>query len=935
MLDYGTFYKHKLFVDGELLPDFASRQRRAAQAIYARILGRCGVDIGMPPIDFIIDVGCGEGSLTRELSFLANLGKKQATSISTIGIDCSLSAIEIANITTTPNLLFIHSEDGFDELFSKLESDHSVVWSRAAVVFLGHTWFHLEQDSILTVIRNRRPALLLIDVYHSWDATIEKLAKKAAEPVLEFGRRDKKDNCTYWLQTRCRSDVPGKVERGIWKTTDGSTGDDWVLPPTEQFAIETSTLFGVACSKEEGDIFTTSRSQGLITGEINTNQPKMGGCDYLVRKVVRHTSGWDEMECHALVPREARARCMNYAYFEVVRNIVRRLFVEDASLGRITNLRSLLALYDEPKEWKNATKFSGSREALIVLPFDPHTHFARAIGLFPEAPDGVISAIDLIVEVPKDWQVRFPTAYGIFHTFEDRVSSPQGFPLDWASDYEHAPIDEAFNGLEAVLLGLREPGPTGKKIEFLDECGKQDKRDPSYFLLPIYFGSLPLFALALKFPILFAPESTDYQVYFSAITNLHAEIKVALTDECIQSELLSPWIAATLDALVIHDTRGEEASYISEACDVITSRLDELEERLFGTIVEVETCQRPFSVAGNRRIGGVLGKDWKSWVLGVPSFSIRYMRSVEAENTRLWKLWQGEKERALLDHELRISYWFEKAKFFESSIGAHDSWKQMPHQERLAALKSIAGIEKFLPSALKKSPYFARSSESYLLAWVGRELNKLDTAANKDDCNHKETCQGDPCCGLAFLNLKAVFCKTLGNKGKRVRFSVRRLRSLIEAALGTSINLEIAEPEGLNSYDYSFCNTYESTFHHVDDPSVGIADFVHLLTTIKVNKGTISAVNTASFKCSLSDHCLQTQLSLSLSEQLKACSGRCGKGGASFADVLDAGEKLGVKEAMFTGNVAGLCICLNSKIENEELSFEITAHSIPLQNSPL
>ena len=654
-MDYGDFYDDRELFE-KLFPDFDLHQEKAAEHLWARILGRCGVDIGMPPIDFIIDLGCGEGALTHHISTLANIPRdlRGESPLKIIGIDCSDSAITRANSIPggSKNTTFLCWNDGPEQLFAKLQRDHDVVWSRTALVCLSHTWFHLDQDSILFAIHRFsqfRPALLLIDIYHNWDSTLARLAARndnQMEPLLESGRRDNKLNCTYWLGTRNHLESKTLVERGIWRThTQSQDGevvpDDWLLAPTVQHALPTTSLFGFPREASDVDIFAESRKQGSITGDES--------CDYITRKIVRHTSGWGEMKCYALVPREARAKCVNDSYFDVVRLIVRRLFVEDASIGRIANLRSLLGLYTESTELGKKTEFSGSRVALIVLPFDPHTHFAREIGLFPKAPDTEISTIDLIVEVPKEMQFRFPTAYSVFHTFEDRVSSPQAFPLEWASDYDHAPIDKAFSEREAVLFGHRKAGLNGESIEFAD------KRAPSYFLLPIYFGSLPLFALALKFPILFAPESTDYQVYFSAITNLHSEIKIALTDECIQTELLRPWIALALDALIKHDTdcakwrrqhRKGDVEADAEA-DVVEKLLNELEEKVFGAVVADETDPRHdprhFNVGGDRRAGGVLGKDWKSWVLGVPSFPIKYLRSVEAENARLWNLWQEEK----------------------------------------------------------------------------------------------------------------------------------------------------------------------------------------------------------------------------------------------------------------------------------------------------
>ncbi len=191
------------------------------------------------------------------------------------------------------------------------------------------------------------------------------------------------------------------------------------------------------------------------------------------------------MRCHVLVSRDQPAKQINKAFFETIRGAVRQLFVEDVSKGEIPYkyLRDLLALFDEPKGSREETGFPGSREALILLPFDQHTAFGRMVGLFKDARDEQISSHDLIVECANPWQHRFPTAFGAFHTLEDRVSSPQAFPLDWATDYDHSAVDRAFGQLENALLGLTEEQTDGSL---------------GYFMLPVYFGSLPLFSLALK-----------------------------------------------------------------------------------------------------------------------------------------------------------------------------------------------------------------------------------------------------------------------------------------------------------------------------------------------------------------------------------------------------------------------------------------------------
>jgi len=538
-----------------------------------------------------------------------------------------------------------------------------------------------------------------------------------------------------------------------------------------------------------------------------------------------------------LVPRDRTAAVLNRAYFAAVRNIVTRLFVASESAAEFGVLRSLLALFDEPSiTWRKDTGFAGSREAMIILPFDPHTNFARIIGLFPNTKYSTISDHDLILEAPTTDQLRFPTAYGLFHTLEGRTSSPQAFPLEWAPNYEHALVDTEFANLEEKLLGISDA--KGKEIG--------EGKERGYFLIPIYFGSLPLFTLVLRFPSLFPTESTDYQVYYSALRNLHSEVKVALTDWYIQNRVLSPWIASALDALMELrrlSVPGTDDDDVRK--DVLERLLHRLEVQLFGHAKGNAEAASSFSVAGLRRSGGVLGKDWKSWVLSIPSVPIKRLRSVEAENTRLWELWCAEKKRALLDHELRISYWFQEGDFFCDD--RHDKWQdgesEGTHRHCLTAMlrRLDDGDVEDIIDAMAGDGYFARSKEHYLLNWL---LSKMRLILSKPSSGVSDDQKNE-----AFKEMKAAFCKTLENTGTGMRFSWRRLGVHIAAAATHAVVPQNEGKDGLNDIKVYLPNTViESSSWHKDrkgpdarfvaqnDQTVLIGELVHALNQLRCVK---------------------------------------------------------------------------------------------------
>jgi hypothetical protein len=255
-------------------------------------------------------------------------------------------------------------------------------------------------------------------------------------------------------------------------------------------------------------------------------------------------------------------------------------------------------------------------------------------------------------------------------------------------------------------------------------------------------------------------------------------------------------------------------------------------------------------------VGGVLGKDWKSWLLGLPSFPIKNLRRVEAENARLWKMWNAERKHASLDHQLRLSRWFEEANFFadESGVG-HDDWICKTHLARLHLMFEIAGFEPkqmesstddtWLSQALidlnaltsssenaaisrRRYHYFGDSRKHFLFRWLVQELVNLSngkaTCPGGFECNNlgnAAECHRNP----SYKNLKRVLCKLRGNKGNLVRFGFRRMQCLLSAASGKNATLSrtVESLEGICASE--------------DDPSLSIANFVDSVNILNKRNG--------------------------------------------------------------------------------------------------
>ena len=412
----------------------------------------------------------------------------------------------------------------------------------------------------------------------------------------------------------------------------------------------------------------------------------------------------------------------------------------------------------------------------------------------------------MISELPNSDQRRFPTAYGLFRSIEDRISSPQAFPLKWAHDYDQSDVDGKHNDLEELILGIKKTARSGNTF-------KDKDLERGYFILPVFFGSLPLFALVLKFPNLLPVASTGASVFHAALTNLHDQIKVVFDDRFVRNHIISPFIASALEALHTQ-TCSDNKSALPHRNDRIGTYLDLIEDRLFG--LPHEDSAR---TTWKDREGGVLNREWKSWVLTIPSQPIKELQSAQAENARLWSIWEAEKERALLDHALRISYWFEEADFFGKK--AHDEWKAGIHVPLLAKILEIAGAkgwDNLAGDGVEVNGYLMASSDSYFLRWAVKTLTSLAKTPSDSRCDND------------YQNLKSVFCKLRANHGPGVRFSWKRLKNIINAAIAhkdpANRIVRIAEQD----LPINTCwKGLDGTFWCRNDPSIALGDIAEWL----------------------------------------------------------------------------------------------------------
>lgn len=892
-MTYDALFNTELFKT--LYPAFSNDQSRGAEKVVRRLFAQLHGCLDLPKIEAVVDLGTGDGSFLQEVKrqlehyVLENPFEAKTNIKKWIGVDRASETISRANQSGQGiDLISCDPDSDWDYAFAKIRTQLTaagVDWSATALTCFGHTWFHfLEQEKLLEQIRRIRPAVLVISFWHSWDDTVTDVIDGEAHAHEEPLGWDDQGKV---LILRSEKITDSTIKRGIARRhTDGNI--EWQFETTQR-CLKSTDLLGDPSQVDElqtdkpkisGELFK-AREQGRLTGDIDA------GCDYIVARRFRHPSGWGEMDTVALVPRDPIAAVLNEAWFGTLYSLVKQQFIWPCQ----TELCQLLSIFDEVENNDGRKKVDrpGDREASIVMPFDFVRAFARAFSLFSNVKDEEIRKHDFILEQPNEFQERFPTGYGHFHTLLARISSSQAFPLSWAYDYNKCKVDKLYDKLETPNLCFTETCEAGTI------AAPVASQSPAFFIVPIFFGSLPLFCLVLKFPPRFKVGSTDASVYSAIFENLYRQIRLVWDRTFFQREVLRPFLATALDGLhrffnypltgVSIEKEAPDGSGTCSACrcpkctaegvsahsscGVIEYYLELIRQHLDGSASWDADFENDHT-----KLGGALGKPWKSWLLTIPSVPIKELDASKEENRILVAAFREEAQLAMQDHERRLSYWFEQGHFFEEADdGGHEYWMCSRHVARLRRMFGIAGFtfesppnaadEAWLATAinilrrleaggphLTGAGYFARSKRNFLFEWMTKQFDLLLKA--KESCLHKANCNPDfddvPNCARneVFQNLKAVFCKSLANHGEKVRFGIRRLFCLLEAATN---NADLVQP-GTEDRSYALWKeqwkALDSTFWSAEDPSMNLAEFVCAVADMRSLKSVEVTISDAS-----------------------------------------------------------------------------------------
>ncbi len=739
---YGQFRATKEF---ELLfPHFQEGQKAAAQAICRQVLFRCGPKGALPQVSHVVDLGCGDGSLLRQIRdcwHSETALRDELPPLPTfLGFDNCSEMIGQAELACG-DIKFVHAAGTFSETFEVLATAHGVHWQTTVLCCLSHTWFHLKQKEILDAVRKHRPAVLVIDVHGSWDravaaATARKPSEEEFRPLPRqsgSGRSPEEIVCLRTVPATVEGE-PG-VHRGIWSRTD----KDWLFR-TAQYAVQSKSFQGTEDSQPPRRPKTLKNAAETLK-KLATAGSVTGACDYLCYSVFDHESGWGGMRAHVFVARDEVAKKLNDLYFEAVRRVV----VEVLSVPG-TGLRRLLEMFP-------------SGEVGVILPFDPSRTYTRFIPLpapgtqptlsvtkldksdepTPASPFEIAvqkaAELDLVLEEPNIHQHRFPSAYSLYQSLLARVSSPVGLLLADVGDYEMCTADLAYEVVETALLaGARNPSKRRAK------AGSPEGRAarPVFFIVPYFVGTLPVFALVLQEPRTLPMESSGSQLFFALAHNLERQLRVSFSRERLQTIVLRGLIEG-----VFLEGEAPDAETLRGALD---TALDYFK--------------------GENGSGGWLlnERPWQSWLIAMPGREIRSLReATDLGNTWLRKSLLEEEERVKGSMIRAISQVCKDVALFDKD--GHEKFNEKLHPARAEkALKLIGELSRL---AERQGPGLAR------VAGLFEGLLRLLVDKSAADGEKKN----------AYRLLKSSFCRELHNKGDRFRASFSGVAALLIACV--------------------------------------------------------------------------------------------------------------------------------------------------------
>jgi SAM-dependent methyltransferase len=397
---------------------------------------------------------------------------------------------------------------------------------------------------------------------------------------------------------------------------------------------------------------------------------------YIPERELRYEAGYGPMRAHLLSRPDARAMTINDVYYRTVSQCVSRIFASPS-------IQQAMGLF-------------AARVVSVILPFDGRHIFAR----YASIVEGAEAPHDLMyVAKPDNVQTRLPTAFGLYMCLLNTVSSSTVIPLSDLNIPNVCKVDKDFgDGREAKFFNDSNPGKEAiaPETEKVQAAGDGD-RIRSFFVVPFFYADLPLFCLVVNFRDSLPVSTTDHSVYSSILSSV---------SRLVRQELLSH--------LERYDGKGLFVTFV----DAAVTSLAKSESGYIPSAKAIEYLDLRMSDARNR--------EWKSWLLTLPSHRIRNLALVREEAKTLGRVWDKAKRHARSDIFVRISDWFRAGDFFlrapentgqsmfcdsvttaADTKDPHETYVETTHRLRLETMRKIVGVPNF--STLIESAFLVPS----------------------------------------------------------------------------------------------------------------------------------------------------------------------------------------------------------------------------------
>lgn len=732
MNSYGDLYREIQLTR----PNFGRAQADAADHVFRALYSF--VSQGL--ISKIVDLGCGNGAVLKELQnrFVATLDNQSGQMdkwLELIGIDSDAQLIEQLEPRRLCGTCLRFMQD------DALGIAGTVNDGKTALLVLGHTIFHFtrSRESFRRFLSGLNPIVWVIDCHRTWNEALVNVddPRGSLEPVWV----DKATGRIICLKTS-RFDKEC-VRRGLVRRPDAPD------EPTE-------------------DLFQTTQIA------VNSDDLKKALADlgYLLALSYEYYSSWGPMSSYVFVRDVAEeAKHANDSWYTAVSSALAEVFrsaVLSESENRFVAIRQAVKLYKV-------------RCAAVILPFDQIHTFARYAPLDCGAVDDLDStgriwlgdqARVMLLEEPSQDQDKYPTAYGLFTCILGRTSSMQVFPLRLIANYQMAPIDRRFSQYESSFFeGCTAQGDTAES-------------DRAFFLMPVFFGCLPLFVLVLQFGDTFSELDTGPGLFRSCLIDLHQQVREVFDERFLRTRILRPFLRDTY-----HRLRSSENS--------LNPRNQNTEELSKSVYTQLE--EAVLEHAGY--------KPWKSWILALPGTLIRDKRTVKEEQVTLARVVRAEIDRLRRDMFFRFSQELEELEFFAADNDQRVAEaEENPHESPTWKHHDIILSKRLDDKSILGSLVDLNNRYEGVVNWTLKRMKLLIKAGGSSQLGNSE----------AFQDLKAAYCRTLENTGGLFRFSIRRLTCMIEMATGVPVEANVA------------ANCDEEIVVPIDeDPCQGLFEILH------------------------------------------------------------------------------------------------------------